>query len=258
MLRAVIFDVDGTIAETERDGHRVAFNRAFERSGLPDRWDEKFYGDLVKVAGGQERLAHYFDAYRPLPPAQRDRLSIDLYRLKNAIFIEMLQTMRLPPRPGVSRLLDRLAAVGIAVAIATMGSRVWVRRLLREALGRDRLARFSVVVTGESTARKKPDPEVYILALHQLQCRPEEALAVEDSENGVRAAKGAGLSCLAVRSYYGRDHDLTGADLVVDELGDETTPGRILFNPHGVRVQGMITVDTLRSLHRAAVALRPA
>jgi HAD superfamily hydrolase (TIGR01509 family) len=256
MLRAVIFDVDGTLAETEREGHRVAFNRAFERLGLPDRWDEKLYGVLLLVAGGKERLAHYFDTYRSLPAAERDRLAAEVHRLKNEIFVQMVEGATIPARPGVPRLLDELAVEGLSVAIATTGSREWVTPLLRGALGRERLARFSVIMTGEDTARKKPDPQVYALAVRRLGCRPDEALAVEDSENGVRAAKAASLACLVVRSFYSERDDLTGADLVVDAVGDETTPLTVLFNPHGVPVGERITAATLRGLHRVTTGYR--
>jgi HAD superfamily hydrolase (TIGR01509 family) len=253
MLRAVIFDVDGTLVDTEREGHLVAFNRAFERLGLADRWDDALYGKLLRVAGGKERLAHYFDRYRPLPSAERDRLAAELHRLKNKIFVGMLSETAIPPRGGVTRLLDELASEGFLLAVATTGSRQWLEPLLSGALGSERLARFSVVITGESTAKKKPDPEAYVLALRELGCSADEALAVEDSENGVRAAGGAGLVCLAARGAYSEESDLSVADLVVDGFGDETAPLKVLFNPHGIRVGRMIAADTLRSLHNAAV-----
>lgn len=257
MLQAVIFDVDGTLAETERDGHLVAFNWAFARMGLPDRWDEALYGELLWVAGGKERLRHYFDRYRPLPASERDRLALELHRMKHEAFRHLIEEALIPPRPGILRLFDELHREGIITAVATTGSRAWVEPLLEKLLGRDRFTRLALIVTGEDVARKKPDPEAYTLTLAKLGFSPEEALAVEDSQNGVEAAKRAGIPCLVIPSHYSLDHDFRLADLVVGELGDPGIPTRVLLNPHGIEVGEMIDVETLRQLHQRATAPHP-
>jgi HAD superfamily hydrolase (TIGR01509 family) len=256
MLHTVIFDLDGTLAETERDGHRVAFNHAFERLGLPDRWDEALYGELLWVTGGKERLHFYFDRYRPLPASERDRLVGALHRVKNAAFRQLIEELCIAPRPGILRLFDELHGEGVTTAVATTGSREWVEPLLERLLGRDRFSRIAAVTTGEDVTRKKPDPEAYTVTLSKLSSSPRQALAIEDSRNGLDAAKAAGLPCLIVRSSYSRDHDLSEADLAVDELGDPGLPCRVLFNPRRLAVGGVIDIQTLRHLHREAGAPR--
>lgn len=254
MLRAVIFDVDGTLAETERDGHRDAFNRAFERLGLPDRWDELLYDQLVRVAGSRERLAHYFDRHRSLSAAERERLAEEAYRIKNEEFRRLVAAGRIRVRPGILRLIDTLQAGGLLTAVATAGSRGVIQPLLEKLLGRDRVSRLAAIVTGEDVARKKPDPEVYRLTLSKLRLSPCEALVVEDSQNGLEAAKAAGLPCLIVPSHYRWSHDFGRADLIVEELGDPGVPSRVLYNPHGITVDTRVEMETLCQLHRAAIA----
>lgn len=254
----VIFDVDGTLAETERDGHRVAYNRAFELLGLPDRWDEEFYGRLLWVAGGRERLRFYFEVFRPEFRAD-DGLIQKLHDLKNREFIRMLAgsgTVR--PRPGVRRLVAELLEAGIAVGVATTGSREWVGPLLRVTLGPEVAGRLAVVVTGDDVSRKKPDPEAYRAALYRLGLEAGEAVAVEDSQNGVEAAAAAGLPCLAVPGFYTlfAGEGFTRADLAVDGLGEPGRPARVLYNPHKIAVDGLVTAQVMASLQQAAVGGR--
>ncbi|MFM2066976.1 MAG: hypothetical protein RLZZ584_1885 [Pseudomonadota bacterium] len=203
-IKALIWDVDGTLAETERDGHRLAFNQAFEASGLRWRWDVARYGELLAVTGGRERLLHDMagrvDA--PADPAGREALAALLHQRKNAAYADIVRMGRIVPRPGVLRLMDEARAAGLAQAIATTTSRSNVDALLGGWFGRSWRERFAAVVCGEDVARKKPDPEVYRQALALLGCPAHEAVAMEDSGPGLRAARAAGLAVLLTPSVY--------------------------------------------------------
>lgn len=251
-LEAVVFDVDGTIAETERDGHRVAFNRAFERFGLPDRWDVEAYGQLLAVPGGKERLRHHLGG-RGVPPEELDELVPKLHAAKNEVFLELVRAGSIPLRPGIDRLLDELADAGVRTAIATTGSRDWVLELISVLLGAERLDRLDPIVTRQDCTRLKPDPELYLLALERLGSLPERAIAVEDSSLGLTAAKAAGMACVIVRNGYTRGQDFTGADLVVDDLGGNSSPAVVVDDPRSAVTDGLVGASTLeRLLSRAS------
>jgi HAD superfamily hydrolase (TIGR01509 family) len=218
VIAAVIFDVDGTLAETERDGHRVAFDRAFAEAGLPWRWDERLYGELLAVTGGRERIAHYARRFAPdwFAAAGADQRIAALHARKNAHYAAIVGSGALALRPGLVQLLDALAAAGLRLAVATTTSRANLDVLLRATLGENRPARFEVAVCGEDVARKKPDPEAYALALRRLRLPAAQCVAIEDSANGLRAARGAGIATIVVRSLYTRDEDFSGALAVFD------------------------------------------
>lgn len=246
-LRAVVFDVDGTIAETERDGHRVAFNRAFERFGLQDRWDVEGYGRLLAVPGGKERLRHHLGG-RGMTGEELDELVPRLHAAKNEVFLELVRAGSIPLRQGIARLLDELAAAGVRTAVATTGSRDWVLELISVLLGAGRLARLDPIVTRQDCTRLKPDPELYLIALDHLGCTPDRVVAVEDSSLGLAAAKTAGLACVVVRNGYTRGQDFSGADLVVDDLGNAGSEAVAVQDPRSAVVDGVVGAATLERL----------
>lgn len=211
-VTAAIFDVDGTLAETE-EVHRRAFNRAFADFGLEWRWDERLYRQLLLVTGGKERLAHFLD---------RNGLTTsvaiaELHRVKTHYYGEMIADGAAPLRPGVAETLEAARAAGVELAIATTTSAQNVEALLKPALGADWRHIFPKILAGDMVERKKPAPDIYQLALAELKAPPADCVAIEDSRNGVLAARGAGLTVLAVRSTYCRDDDLSDADLVLPD-----------------------------------------
>jgi HAD superfamily hydrolase (TIGR01509 family) len=221
MLRAILWDVDGTLAETERDGHLVAFNQAFEALGVPWRWSELRYGELLAVAGGRERLVHDLRS-QPLAPtddAQRAALVDRIHRLKNEFYARIVATGALPLRAGVAQLLEECATAGVRLGIVTTTSTANVAALLAARLGGDWHARFAAVMCAEQAPRKKPDPQVYLLALQSLHLRPEETLAIEDSPAGVAAARAAQVGVVVARSFYFAQAEVAGALAVGASLG---------------------------------------
>jgi HAD superfamily hydrolase (TIGR01509 family) len=209
-LKALIWDVDGTLAETERDGHRIAFNRAFEALGLPQRWSEARYGELLHVTGGRERLLHDMAQRGDVPAGEREPLAAELHRLKNAHYAELMAGRTLTLRPGVAELIDEAASRGLVQAIATTTSRSNVEALLQLHLGASADTCFSAVLCGEDVRHKKPDPEVYQLCLQALNLRPLEAVAIEDSPGGAAAARAAGVPVLVTTSHYFADQCFEG------------------------------------------------
>jgi HAD superfamily hydrolase (TIGR01509 family) len=207
---AVVFDVDGTLAETERDGHRIAFNEAFVRHGLDITWEAQEYGELLRTAGGRERLAGYLHAHGFGPAAEG--IAAEVHRTKTLLFREQVLAGGLAPRPGVLELVDGLVRGGVRIAVATTGRRSWAEPLVRRLLGSGVV---EVLVTGDDVGQLKPDPEVYLRALRALRIPAEHALAVEDSAVGLRAASRAGLATVVVTNPYTADQDFRGAAAVL-------------------------------------------
>jgi len=221
---AVLFDVDGTLAETECDGHRVAFNQAFADAGLSWQWNESRYGELLRIAGGKERIAFFAARHAPDWLAQRGaavRVAA-LHGRKNAIYAQLVARGAVALRPGVAPLFAAIERVGWTLGIVTTTSRANVEALFNAALPRDALRRFAVVICGEDVARKKPDPSAYRLALQRLR-NGTRAVAVEDSRNGLLAARGAGIATVVVRSRYGMREDFSEAAAVFDAYAHHTT-----------------------------------
>jgi HAD superfamily hydrolase (TIGR01509 family) len=220
VLRALIWDVDGTVAETERDGHRVAFNLAFEAAGLGWHWDVAQYGRLLQVSGGRERLLAFMAACADAPShaGAREALARELHRHKNALYAERVSRGEIAARPGVQRWMDDCAREGIALAIATTTSRSNVEALFTSLFGPGWQARFAAVVCAEDAPLKKPHPQAYRRVLQRLGLAPAEAFALEDSPNGLRAARSAGVRCGVTRSAYFADAAFDGAAWVRDDL----------------------------------------
>lgn len=218
MLRAILWDVDGTLAETE-EAHRMAFNQAFAEAGLDWIWSRELYGCLLDVSGGRERIARFQDLSHVSAPLGSEAIAA-LHRRKTEIYGDMLASGRVSLRPGVARILHEASVCGLQLAVTTTTSTANVHRLMSATLGHC-APRWAACICGEDVARKKPAPDVYTSALALLGLSPRECLAVEDSENGLRAALNAGIPCLVTPSAYTRGQDFSGALGVMDALENE-------------------------------------
>jgi HAD superfamily hydrolase (TIGR01509 family) len=221
MLQALIFDVDGTLADTEA-AHRAAFNQAFDQEGLDWHWDEALYTRLLDVSGGKERLLHYWTQRHPEVrdvdgAGVRDTIA-RLHELKTAAYEAMVNDGAVSLRPGVLHLIDAASQAGLHLAIATTTSPVNIAALLRGAIGPDWRQFFGIVEDASTAAIKKPHPQVYLQTLHRLQLPAADCLAFEDSANGLRAARGAGLATVITPTGFTADHDFSGALKVLPNL----------------------------------------
>lgn len=224
MIKALIFDCDGVLVDTERDGHRVGFNRAFREMGIDAEWDVPLYGELLLVAGGKERMRAYFDRFGwpegTGSEEAKDALIKELHKLKTEITAGLVAEGGLPLRPGISRIVDEAIAAGVRLGVCTTSNPKFIDAVL-DLFGPERKAKFDFVHAGDVVARKKPAPDIYLLALETLGLPAHECMVIEDSRNGLLAAMGAGLPTLITTSTYTVDEDFTGAVKVVPELGDE-------------------------------------
>jgi HAD superfamily hydrolase (TIGR01509 family) len=204
MIKALLWDVDGTLAETEREGHLVAFNQAFQALGIPWRWSEQRYGELLAVPGGRERLEHDMQGQvsAPSDPLECQALAERVHLLKNEIYARIVASGDLPLRAGVGELMEDCERAGVRMGIVTTTSRSNVEALLETHLGKDWESKFATVVCAREAPRKKPDPQAYLLALEALQLRSHETIAIEDAPAGVAAAQAAGLPVIVTRSHY--------------------------------------------------------
>jgi len=227
-MKALLFDCDGVLVDTERDGHRVAFNRAFAAKGLPVQWDVALYGDLLQIAGGKERMQFFFERHG-WPPGGADRAALirELHQLKTDFFMQIIASGQLPLRPGVRRLVDEALAAGLRLAVCSTSNERAVTSIVETLLGPSRRARIAIFA-GDIVPRKKPAPDIYLLARERLDVPAAECLVVEDSRLGLLAAKAAGMRCLITKSSYTAGEDFSEADLVVDELGEDPETGLTL------------------------------
>jgi beta-phosphoglucomutase-like phosphatase (HAD superfamily) len=229
-LEALIFDVDGTLAETE-ELHRHSFNESFRALGLDWVWQPDLYRELLQVTGGKERIRHYVERFAPaggtMALAHLGKLHAEKTRCYGALVAKGI----LKPRPGVARLLRETRAAGVKLAIATTSDPANVAALLGTSFAPDAPAWFSAIGAGDIVAAKKPAPDVYLWVLQRLRCDPSRAIAIEDSENGLRAARAAGLKVVATPGFYTDTDDFSGASAVFSDLGEPAALPRRLDRP---------------------------
>ena len=247
-LEALVFDVDGTLAETE-EWHRRAFNEAFAAAGLDWHWDQALYAKLLEVTGGKERMRHYATTHaKPIDDAMVARL----HAAKTARYVAFVEGGAMTLRPGVARLLHEAHAAGLRLAVATTTSLENVTALLRTTLGTHGPALFGCIAAGDMVAAKKPAPDVYQLVLDRLNIAPRCCVAFEDTPNGLHAAWGAGIPTVITTSLYGGTARFEDALLVVDSLGDVEVPCRVL---RGASLDGPVL--QVAHLRQAVAALMP-
>ena len=216
-LQAILFDCDGVLADTERDGHRVAFNQAFGALGLDTKWSVERYAELLKVAGGKERMRHHFDqAGWPNVP-DRDAFILEAHKLKTSKFMEIAASGAMRLRPGVKQLIRSALEAGVTVAVCSTSYERAVQGIVDRLIGEDLAAQIPVFA-GDMVSAKKPDPAIYLLAKRSLGLDPARCMVIEDSNIGLRAAKAAGMSCIVTKSTYTRGEDFSLAEAVVDDL----------------------------------------
>ncbi len=249
-MPALIFDCDGVLADTERDGHRVAFNRTFAEAGVPVEWSVGEYGEKLHIGGGKERMASLltpgFVAANGLPDdAEGQRALIAAWhKAKTATYTELVRTGALPGRPGIARIVNEALAAGWTLAVASTSAEASVRAVLEHAVGVHNAARFAVFA-GDVVPAKKPDPAIYLLALDRLGLAPGDAVVIEDSHIGLTAAVRAGLRCVVTVSGYTAGEDMSAAAMVVTSLGDPGEPARVLANRSEARPGDQVTLADL-------------
>jgi HAD superfamily hydrolase (TIGR01509 family) len=250
-LDALLFDVDGTLADTERDGHRVAFNLAFRDEGLDWDWSPELYGELLAVTGGKERIRYYLDRFntRFARPAALDGFIAGLHKAKTAHYTRMLDEGRIPLRSGVARLIAEARAAGLRLAVATTTTPENVSALLRNALAPDAESWFEVIAAGDVVPAKKPAADIYRYAMERLGLPAERCIAFEDSRNGLLSSLGAGLGTIVAVNGYTRADDFTGAVAVLDEWGEPDRPFTVLAGDCGDAA--CLDLALVRRLHGA-------
>lgn len=245
--QAILFDCDGVLCDTERDGHRITFNAAFKEKGLKCEWDADEYGELVKIGGGKERMTKYFLDHEDKPPfseitgkEERAAFVQELHLLKTKLFVELIDSGALPLRPGVKRLILEALENGVKIAVCSTSNERSVSGIVQTMLG-PQVARVMRVFAGDVVPKKKPAPDIYLLAAKELNLDPARCVVIEDSRIGMLAGKAAGMRVVVTTSPYTQEEDFAEADAVFDCIGDRgderffvtdlTTPGSFWLNP---------------------------
>ncbi len=219
-IKGIFFDQDGVIIDTERDGHRVSFNETFREFGFDVEWDVDYYHELLQIAGGKERMKHHLHTRgfgKEVKPEEEDELIKVMHKRKTAMFIEMVESGKLPLRPGVHRFMKEAMDAGLILGICTTSNERAAHAIAYKILTD---IKFAFVLAGDVVSKKKPDPEIYLLGLEKTGLKPEEVIVIEDSRNGVLAAKAAGMRVVVTTNHYTEKEDLSEADIILTCLGD--------------------------------------
>lgn len=250
-MTTLIFDCDGVLADTERHGHLPAFNQTFRDFGLPVQWSEEDYALKLKIGGGKERMASLLTedfisrAGLPREPAQLAAEVARWHRRKTELYTECVLRGELPPRPGVRRLITAALEAGWQLAVASTSAQASVEAVLKVAAGVEQAQRFAGVFAGDIVARKKPAPDIYLLALRRLGAVASQTLVIEDSQNGLEAATAAGLRCVVTVNGYTEHETFDTAALVVTHLGEPGDAPRVLANRSRAEPEGFLGLGEL-------------
>jgi HAD superfamily hydrolase (TIGR01509 family) len=257
MSKALIFDCDGVLGDTEQFGHLPAFNQMWKEMGVPWAWSVEEYGRKLKIGGGKERMSSLFEEPAflqawpecPRDEAARKELVAAWHKRKSALYKEIILSGRIPPRSGVRRLSEEALDAGWRLAVASTSAEESVRAVLHHAMGQATAARFSLVLAGDCVKAKKPAPDIYLLTAKELGVAPAECVVVEDSNNGVESAAAAGMNCVVTVSGYTKEEDFSKAAIVLSCLGD---PGgevaEVLANRSAARPSGFFRVADLEKV----------
>ena len=248
-LQALLFDVDGTLADTERDGHRPAFNMAFKAAGLDWHWDESLYGELLAVTGGKERIRYYLEKFNTefVKPDHFDAFVKSLHASKTEFYTQLMAEGKIPLRVGVERLIHEARAEEMRMAIVTTTTPENVTALLKNTLGSESESWFEVIAAGDIVPAKKPAPDIYLWALEQMNLTPADAIAFEDSLNGIKSSAAAQLKTIITINDYTKADDFSQAQLVLDQMGDEQTPFTVLSGDSAEHT--FLNLDLVKKVH---------
>jgi len=242
-IKAVFFDQDGVIIDTERDGHRVSFNMTFKEFGFTDDWSVDYYHELLQIAGGKERMKHHLETKgfsKPIPSEQVEELIKEMHKRKTAIFVELIETGKLPLRPGIHRFMKEAMDAGLKIGVCTTSNEQAAKAITEKILAD---IKFDIVLAGDVVSKKKPDPEIYNLALTRTGLKADEIIVVEDSKNGVLAAKAAGTHVVVTTNYYTEKEDVSCGDIIVTCLGDpDGEKGRLTKGGQNLKFDGVLRV----------------
>jgi HAD superfamily hydrolase (TIGR01509 family) len=244
-IKAIFFDQDGVIIDTERDGHRVSFNMTFKEFGFTDEWSVDYYHELLQIAGGKERMKHHAQTKgfsKPIPPEELDELVKTMHKRKTALFVELIETGKLPLRPGIHRFMDEAMQAGLIIGVCTTSNEQAAHAIAYKILSD---IKFNFVLAGDIVSKKKPDPEIYNLALSKAGVNPEECIVIEDSRNGVLAGKAAGMHVVATTNVYTEKENLTDADIIVTCLGDADGEKGTMSKGAITSYNGVLHIDQL-------------